>query len=186
MQNKRVIHKSQRVSKTLETYTALDTKRTVLLFGEIETKLIRLMIAKLMVFDSIGSEPIKMFINSPGGDVGAGLALIDIMESLTSKITTIITGESCSMASYISICGDTRYITKHGIWMMHPMSVWHDDYLGFVKDRVAYETKMQGMMDIILEENSGLTRKEIEDVKNHELWLDANQCLEKKIVDKIV
>lgn len=65
------------------------------------------------------SSPIRLYINSPGGRVDAGLALLDTMRALSAPVVTICQGMAASMASVLFACGDRRWILPHATVMIH-------------------------------------------------------------------
>lgn len=162
-------------------------QRELFLYENVSQLSILRLIKEIKVLDNINHKPIKLWINSPGGETTCGLALINLMREIKSKIITIINTEACSMASQISVAGNERYIYSNGWWMAHDMSGGiHGDYSGKVK----YRAKFIEAHYKILEENykkfTKLTNNDLELARNGELWLNAEQCLEKGIVDKIL
>jgi len=162
-------------------------QRELFLYDSVTQESAQKLIKEIIVLDSKKHAPINLWINSPGGNVTAGLAIINIMKSVKSKITTIVNSEACSMASQISIVGDKRIITANGFWMAHDMSGGiTGDYLGKVKYRAKYLEKLFDVLEEDYKKYTKLTKKDLEIARNGELWLNAEQCLEKGIVDKIL
>jgi ATP-dependent protease ClpP protease subunit len=90
------------------------------------------------------------------------------------------------MAGLISIVGKERYITKNAVWMGHDMSGGiTGDYSGKVEYRADFIKKEWKMIENHLKSYTKLTDKEIETLRNGELWLQPEECLVKGIVDKI-
>lgn len=63
--------------------------------------------------------PITLYIHSPGGQVDAGLALLDTMRAVSAPIVTVCQGTAASMAAVIFACGDQRWILPHGKVLIH-------------------------------------------------------------------
>lgn len=129
---------------------------------------------------------ITLEINSPGGDIAAGMSIVDTIINLNTPIHTIITGEACSMASLISIVGTKRFITKHSAWMTHASSTFVSDKVQNAMDRLKYEKKLEKNMDELYKKYTNLTEKDLDVARRGELWLNAKECLKKEIVDKIL
>jgi ATP-dependent Clp protease protease subunit len=161
--------------------------REVYLYDHINEKSVLKLIKEIKTLDAINKKPIKLWINSPGGTTVDGLALINIIRSLQSKIITIINGEACSMASQISVAGDMRYMYENSWWMAHDMKGGiNGDYTGKVIYRAKWlEQHYQYLIDSY-RKFTKLTDKDLELAKNGELWLNAEQCLKKGIIDKIL
>jgi len=161
-------------------------QREVFLFEPIDADTVSHISRELIALDSEKKKIIRLFIYSPGGFVEAGLALVDLMQGLRSPIHTIIIGEACSMAGYISIHGTKRFITKNASWMGHEMHADYDDYHTKNQDRMTYDTGLWDKILKVYKEKTHLTDQDIDKLKRGELWLDAEACLRKGIVDKIL
>lgn len=86
-------------------------------------------------------EPIRLYINSPGGDVTEGFALIDAMEISKTPIWTINVGEACSMAFLIGITGSKRFSLKSSTFMMHEPSGLTVGKFSDMADKVAFNQR---------------------------------------------
>lgn len=161
--------------------------REIFIFDVIEEELSKRVIQQLLYLDDKSHDDITIWINSPGGCVHDGFAIIDTMNKIKSNVTTIINGSACSMAANISINGNKRFITKHSVWMAHDMSggIW-GDYATKVLDRSKFIKILQKQLLDNLSKNTKLTKKELEKSKNGELWLTPRQCKRKGIVDKVI
>jgi ATP-dependent Clp protease protease subunit len=160
--------------------------RTVFLTEEIDSDVISDLMATIIALDQRNVAPINMFINSPGGEIMAGLALIDLMDMIKSPVNTIVMGEACSMAGIISICGKTRSISKNSVIMFHEGFFSTQDYSQKMKCRAVFFDKLEERMDIIIKQKTKLTDKDIETMKNGELWLFAQDAVIKGVADKII
>jgi ATP-dependent Clp protease protease subunit len=129
---------------------------------------------------------ITLEINSPGGMVSYGLSIIDTINNIKAPVTTVISGEACSMAAMISVVGTKRYITRNAVWMEHSTSDLVGDYLTHIKDRTNFLIKLERRMDSILKNKTKLTTKQMSQIKNGELWLFADEALQCGVVDKII
>lgn len=161
--------------------------RQLFLFGEINEELSRKLVKQILAVDRSSKKPkqIVLWINSPGGSVSDGLAIIDTMRTAQSPIVTVIVGEACSMAAFISVCGDKRVMTKNSVWMQHPMTAGTNDYFSFMKDRIKGLELYDKITNKILKAKTKLTPKEIEKVKNGELWFTADEAKKKGVCDKV-
>ena len=168
-------------------YKILNKNRYILLYDEINNLSSDMVCSKLRAMDFLDSKkPITLEINSPGGAVSYGLSIIDTIHAIKAPIITIISGEACSMAAMISVVGVKRYITRNAVWMEHSTSDLVGDYLTHIKDRTNFLIKLEKKMDAILKNTTKLTSKQMNQIKNGELWLFAEECLQYGIVDKII
>lgn len=162
-------------------------KRELFLFETVDSTSISKLIKEIKYLDFQNKKPIKIWINSPGGSTCDGLALVNIMKKVKSKIITIINSKACSMASIISIVGNERYIVKNGVWMAHDMrgGIW-GDYSAKVEYRADWIKKHYQQLVDIYKQYTKLTEEDLKIARNGELWLQADECLKKGIVDKII
>jgi len=166
----------------------LHKKREIYLFEPINNKISQDIIIEMQSMAEVNpKKPIWFYLNSVGGYVPAGLAIIDVMEkiSLQTPIYTVAVGEVCSMASLIFVCGTKRFISENSYFMGHPMSFGTQDYSSFVRDRVNYCAELEERLMNIYKKRTKLTKKDLEKIKTGELWLNARQCIKKGIADEI-
>ena len=179
--------KSRKKIEELKINDLILKQREIFLYDEVSDASILRLIKEIKVLDNINHKPIKLYINSGGGSTTCGLALINVMQEVKSKIITIINTEACSMASQISVAGNERYIVSNGFWMAHDMSGGiTGDYSGKVKYRAEFLERHFKVLEDSYKQFTKLTNKDLEIARNGELWLDAKQCLAKGIVDKIL
>jgi len=162
--------------------------RLIFLHGVIDGKLARGVCRALYRMVAMDNKSaITFLINSPGGSVMDGLAIIDIMRMLSCAITTIIVGEACSMAAVISVCGDVRYIAPHGFYMTHPMTGGVVGDIETCNNRTGFMTELDGLVNKILLKQTRIPRNILKNkAKLGELWLNAEKALEYRVVDEIV
>jgi len=163
-------------------------QRKLFLYGEVVFQNMERLCKCLLVLDGMNStKPIYLYINSPGGSVADGFALINTMKLIKAPVITIINGEACSMGGLISIAGKKRYMTHNAFWMGHDMrgGIWVD-YSGKVEYRAEFLKRCWKMIEEHLKKYTKLSSKEIEILRNGELWLSPEECLKKGIVDKII
>ncbi len=162
-------------------------RRQVFLFDVIKEDTIRNLIREIIALDNISPNPIILYINSPGGSVDDGFALIDTMRGIRSPIITVIIGQSCSMAGIISIAGDKRLISKHSVWMAHDMAGGiGGDYTTKVIDRTEFLKREQKKLNDFLRKNTKLSEAEVVRATHGELWFYPEECLKKGIVDEVI
>jgi ATP-dependent Clp protease protease subunit len=168
-------------------YKILNKNRYILLYDEIHNVSADIVCSKLRAMNFLNPKlPITLEINSPGGMVSYGLAIIDTIYNIKAPVYTVVSGEACSMAAMISIVGTKRYMTKNAVWMEHCCSDLVGDYLTHIKDRTNYLIRLEKRMDTILKAKTKLTNKQMTQIKNGELWLFAPEALQYGIVDKIL
>lgn len=168
-------------------FKILNKNRYILLYDEISNTSADITVTKILSMNILDSKKeIIIEINSPGGDVSCGFNIINAIEQSKAPIHTIISGQACSMAAMISITAKKRSIYYNSYWMQHPLSEGQADYLQFIKDRTKFLIHLDKVTENILLKYTKLNKSDIHKTSTGELWLSAEDCLKKGIVDKII
>jgi len=167
-------------------FKILNKSRHILLYDEINNASSDVVCSKLRAMDILNHKPIKLEINSGGGSVADGMSIINTIEHIASPVITIISGQVCSMAALISICGDRRLIYANSYWMQHSTSDIVGDYINYIKDRTKFLCEFEHRTEKMLKNRTKLTNGDIMKIRTGELWLSADQCLQKGTVDEII
>lgn len=161
-------------------------KRQIFIFGEIDDKMAFHVTRQLIALAQINTNPIAIYIDSPGGDVANGFSIINCMRGIAPLIVTMIIGKACSMAGVIAIAGDRRLIAPNTVWMAHDMRSGIIDYATKIEDRAEFIKNYQKKIFNFIREHTKLSEKEIRQAINGELWLFPEECLKKGVVDNIL
>ncbi len=159
--------------------------RQLFLFGVIDEKMAFNITQRMIALSEISNDPILLYINSPGGMVDDGFAIIDCMKGLRVPVITFIIGNACSMAGLVSIAGEKRIISEHSIWMAHDMHAGIIDYATKIEDRAEFYKKEQNKLFNFIRKHTKLSEKEIQKAIHGELWLYPKEAKQKGIVDII-
>ncbi|HPH99963.1 MAG TPA: ATP-dependent Clp protease proteolytic subunit [Chitinophagaceae bacterium] len=165
-------------------------KRAVYLWGVVEDKSAREVVTKLMLLDADKpGEEIKLYINSPGGVVTAGMVIYDTIKMLSSPVSTICMGLAASMGSILLSVGakGRRFIYPHGEVMIHQPSLGgHMQGVSAdleIQAKQIKKTKELGAR--ILAENCGQKYEKVLKDFERDYWMDANEAVQYGIVDVI-
>ena len=165
----------------------LSQDRYIFLYGVIDMDAAYMINTKLLVMEKEDPEkPIYIEINSPGGSIIDGLAIIDTMNHIKPPVITIISGLAASMGAIVAAAGDKRYAYKNAQLMYHSASGMIEDKMQYIKDRTSWLEKMNNRIKAILKEKSILSEKEFFRMDNGELWLNSKEALKLKIIEKII
>ena len=163
--------------------------RILFIDNEINIEEANKLIINLLYLDSISHEDINLYINSPGGDLSAGLAIIDIINNIKSNVNTICLGRCYSMAAIILACGNKgkRAMLPNSEVMIHEVAITHME--GRTKDvlRIANMTKEKNEKILsILAKNTNLTINNLKELTKTDYYMNAEEALEKGFIDKII
>lgn len=105
-----VIEQTRHGERSYDVYSRLLKERIIFLGSAIDAQVANVMVAQLLLLDSQSpEEPINLFINSPGGEVYAGLAIYDVMQFISAPVHTNCVGIAMSMGSVILMAGEPGY-----------------------------------------------------------------------------
>lgn len=116
-----VIEKSNMGERAYDIYSRLLKDRIIILSGEIDDNLANSIVAQLLYLDSINTDTINLYINSPGGSITAGMAIYDTMNFIKSDVSTICIGMAASMAAFLLSSGKKgkRFCLPNSEVMIH-------------------------------------------------------------------
>lgn len=130
--------------------------------------------------------PIYININSLGGEIFSGLSAMDNINQCKSPTVTIVDGACASAATFLSIAGTKRMITKHSTMLIHQIStMWWGSYKEF-KDEIKNLDLFMNIIKGIYLSKTKIPEKKLNEILEHDLFFDAKTCLKYGLVDKII
>lgn len=170
--------------------------RSILLFGEITEQNILQAVSTIIeineqddyneqMIKDYKRQPIKLFINSGGGSMHDGLALVDIMTNSTTPIITYCIGKCFSMGFVIFLCGHYRVIGKNASMMYHQVAFGIEDSLQAIEDTVSLTKTYEEKVVKIVLERTKLKRHQLEkhNKGRTEWFIHADECVKLGIAD---
>ena len=162
--------------------------RIIFIKGEIDKDSSNEVVSKLLYLDSINNDDICLYINSPGGSVNDGLAIIDTMRIIKSDVKTFCVGSSFSMAAVILCCGskNKRFCLKNSEVMIHSPSGFaygKSDDIDVSSKRL---NKCKEQLIEIISKNSRKTKKEINKYFIKDYFMNSKEALDFGLIDKIL
>ena len=183
-----IVDKESGNERSYDIFSRLLKERVILLSGEIDDNLANVVIAQLLYLDSISSNDISLYINSPGGSVTAGMAIYDTMNFLKSDVSTTCMGIAASMAAFLLSSGKKgkRYTLPNSEIMIHQPLGGVQGQATEIKIVAEHILKTKKRLNEILAKNTGQDIKKIENDTERDHFLDAEEALNYHIVDKII
>ena len=184
-----VIEESPRGERSFDIYSRLLRDRIVMINGDIELQMANTVVAQLLFLESENpNADISLYINSPGGIISAGWAIMDTMQYIKSPVTTIGMGLVASMASVILAAGEKgkRFALPNTEIMIHqPLG----GLQGQATDMEIGMREMQKVKETITKQMSEFTGrkvKELHDAMERDNWMTADQAKDFGIIDGIL
>ena len=129
---------------------------------------------------------IKLHINSYGGSVFAGLSAVDHIINSELPVHSIVDGCAASAATLMSIVADKRYIQKNACMLVHQLSGVMWGKYAAMKDDMENSKMLMKKIKSIYREHTKIPEDKMDDILKHDLWWDAEKCLEYGLVDEII
>jgi len=136
--------------------------------------------------DDLGDvEEISVFINSGGGDVFAGQAIYSMLKRHKATINVYVDGLAASIASVVAMAGDTIYMPKNAMMMVHnPYTFAFGDSGEFRKMADTLDQVREGIITTYLDK-SGMDKQEIIDLMDAETWMTAEEAVKYGFADEV-
>lgn len=163
-------------------------KRTIHLFDEINSVTASNVISQLKALDDISHQDITLMINSPGGSVADGFAIIDAMGSVRSEIRTVCTGVAASMAAVVLSAGTKgmRLITPMAEVMIHQPLGGIQGQASEISKMCEHITKVKDNIAEFLSAKTGNSKEKLIADMDRDYWMDANEAIKYGLADKIL
>lgn len=131
-------------------------------------------------------KPILLYLSSNGGDIDAGFALIDAIQTSKTPVYTINTGYQYSMGFLIGLAGAKRFAMPNATFLMHDGSnfIWTSG--SKAQDQAEFNRRVEARVKQYILDHSQLTAKEYDKKQRVEWYLFANEAKEKGFVDQII
>ena len=184
-----VIEKSQFGERAYDIYSRLLNERIIFLGGPIDDHVANLIIAQLLFLESEDpKKDIYLYINSPGGHVTAGLAILDTMNHIKPQVATVCVGVAASMGALLLSAGEKgkRFVLPNSEVMIHQPLGGVSGQASDIEITAKNILKTRDRLNKILADNTGQKLDKISKDVDRDFWMDASESVKYGIVDKIM
>lgn len=184
-----VIDNGQYGERSYDIFSRLLEDRIVFLTGEITTEVANTVIAQLLYLEGKNcKKDISLYINSPGGSVDAGLAILDTINYIKCNVNTICVGLAASMSAILLSCGEKgkRFALPNSRIMIHQPLGGAQGQASDIKIAAEQILKMKDKLNLILSNATGKSLQQIEQDTNRDYYLTADEAVKYGVVDKIL
>lgn len=184
-----VIEQSPRGERSYDIYSRLLNDRIVFLGEEVTDVSANLVVAQLLHLESQDSEKdIALYINSPGGSVTAGLAILDTMNYIKCDVSTICLGECASMGAVLLSAGakGKRYALPNSMVLIHQPSGGAQGQQTEIEIVADFMRKTRDRLNRILADNTGQPIERIERDTERDNYMTAQEAKEYGLVDHVI
>lgn len=184
-----VIEKTTMGERAYDIYSRLLKENIIFLGGPIDDTVANLVIAQLLFLQSEDpKKDISIYINSPGGVVTAGLAIIDTMNHIKNDVSTVCIGVAASMGAMILSSGTKgkRYILPNADVMIHQPSGGTEGQASDIEISAKRILKMRENLNKMLAKNTGQPLSKIEKDVDRDFFMSAEEAKKYGIIDKVL
>ena len=130
--------------------------------------------------------PIKLHINSYGGSVFAGLAAVDYIKNSKIPVHSVIDGCAASAATLMSVVASRRYMHRNSCMLVHQLSGMMWGKFQEMQDDMQNSEMLMEKIKKIYKEHTKIPKRELDNILKHDLWWEAEKCLEYGMVDELI
>lgn len=184
-----VVEKTSYGERAFDIYSRLLQDRIIFISSPIDDHVASVVIAQLLFLDNQNPDKdIKLYINSPGGSVTAGMAIYDTMQYLKSDVSTICIGMAASMAAVLLAAGakGKRFSLPNSEVMIHQVMGGMEGQASDIKIHAERIINMKEKLNKILAKHTGQTMSVIEKDTDRDHFMSANEAKKYGLVDKVI
>ena len=196
-----VVESTSKGERAYDIYSRLLKERIIMLNGVVEDHMANLIVAQLLFLESEDpNKDISLFINSPGGQVTAGLSIYDTMQFIKPDVATYVMGQAASMGSFLAQAGTAgkRFVLPESRTMIHRVSSGtpgtrgsvHVQELQFEDSKRAFEESQRinkRLTELYVKHNTaGKTYDDMFETMKFDTFLSAEEAVKWGLADKVI
>ncbi|KQN99249.1 MULTISPECIES: ATP-dependent Clp endopeptidase proteolytic subunit ClpP [Stenotrophomonas] len=184
-----VVEQTSRGERAYDIYSRLLKERIIFLVGPIDDHVANLVVAQMLFLEAENPEKdIHLYINSPGGVVTAGLAIYDTMQFIKPDVSTMCTGQACSMGSFLLMAGakGKRFALPNSRVMIHQPSGGAQGQATDIEIHAKEILYLRQRLNGLYAQHTGQPLERIERDMERDRFLSAEAAKEYGLVDQVV
>ncbi len=184
-----VIEQTARGERVYDIYSRLLKDRIIFLGTPIDSQVANTVVAQMLFLEAQNpKQEIKLYINSPGGEIDAGLAIYDTMQYVSAPVSTIVVGLAASMAAVILAAGEPgrRFALPNSRVMIHQPWGGARGQAADIAIEAEQIIKMREKLNRILSEHTGQPLERVIRDTDRNFWMEAEEAKAYGLVDQVV
>lgn len=184
-----VIEQHERGERAYDIYSRLLKDRIIFLGTPIDDTVANVIIAQLLFLESEDPDKdINLYINSPGGIVSSGMAILDTMRFIKPDVATTCVGQAASMGAVLLACGTKgkRYALPHARVMMHQPAGGFQGQASDIDIHAREILKIRAELNQILVDATGQSLEKIEKDTDRDFFLRADEARDYGVLDTVI
>ncbi|HDQ15025.1 MAG TPA: ATP-dependent Clp protease proteolytic subunit [Sediminispirochaeta sp.] len=162
--------------------------RTILLSGEVNKELAERVIRQLVLLETRGDEPIKVFIDSPGGDADAGYAIYDMLRFVKPEVYTIGMGLVASAGAIILLAApnERRLALPNSHYLIHQPLSGIRGVATEIEIHARELEKLRAKVNKLISQETGRPIEKVEQETDRDYWMNAEEAKDYGLISRIV
>lgn len=184
-----VIETTGRGERAYDIYSRLLKERVVFIVGSITDHVANLVVAQLLYLESENPDKdVHLYVNSPGGEVNAGLAVYDTMQFIKPDVSTVCTGQAASMGAVILAGGasEKRFALPHSRIMIHQPWGGFQGQATDIDIHAKEILKIRERLNQILSNHTGRDLDVVQSDTERDNFMSGDEAAEYGIIDRVL
>jgi len=184
-----VVERTAQGERGYDIYSRLLRDRIIFLSGVVDDDLANVVVAQLLFLDSEEKgKDISLYINSPGGHITDGMAILDTMDHIKSKVSTICVGMAASFGAVLLCCGakGKRFSLPHSDIMIHQPSGGFCGQATDIEIATKYILKKKSILTEIIAQNTGQPVEKVAVDMERDYYMDPLEAKEYGLIDEVL
>ena len=162
--------------------------RSILISGEIDKKMAEKVVSQLLMLEAENDDPIKVFIDSPGGDVDSAYAIFDMIRFVKPKVIMIAMGLAASAGALILLAGEkeNRFGFPNSHYLIHQPLSGIRGVATEIEIHAKEIEKTRQKINALIAKETGKSLAQVEKDTDRDYWLSAEEALDYGLISKII
>lgn len=178
---------NKKEERMFDLWSRLNQDRVIFLGDKIDDYVANIVVAQMLYLESQDKDtPINLYINSPGGVVTSGLAILDAMNYVTPHIHCVCVGQACSMGAVLLSAGDKRFSLPNSTIMIHQPSGGYGGQATDIQIHAKHIQKLKETLTNIVAKNTKQPYEKVYEDMERDNFMSAQEALEYGIIDEVL
>ncbi|PIR44048.1 ATP-dependent Clp endopeptidase, proteolytic subunit ClpP [Candidatus Wolfebacteria bacterium CG10_big_fil_rev_8_21_14_0_10_31_9] len=184
-----IIEKTQYGERAYDIYSRLLKERIIFLGGPINDAVANIIIAQMLFLEHEDpKKDIKLYINSPGGVVTAGMAIYDVMQYVKPDVSTVCVGMAASMGAVLLLAGKKgkRFALPNSDVLLHQVMGGAEGQAADIEITAKHIVKIKDKLNTIIAKHTGQPVGKVEKDTDRDFYMSAVEAKEYGVIDEII
>ena len=184
-----VIEKTQYGERAYDIYSRLLKERIIFLGGPINDAVANVIIAQMLLLEHEDpKKEIKLYINSPGGVVTAGMAIYDVMQYVKPDVTTVCVGMAASMGAVLLLAGKKgkRFALPNSEVLLHQVMGGAEGQAADIEISAKHIVKIKDKLNAIIAKHTNQPMNKVEKDTDRDFYMSPQEAKEYGVIDEII